>query len=85
MLSGYANRVATEIFGWISYSNVENISVVRILSANNSVMSGLVYAVALKVPPPLAGGGQGEGGFAIFDTVGSFTHPSIPSRQGRGG
>ena len=25
------------------------------------------------------------GEIATFDSIGSFTHPSIPSRQGRGG
>ena len=38
-----------------------------------------------KVPPPLAEGGQGVGVIARPDSIGSFTHPSIPSRQGRGG
>ena len=34
-----------------------------------------------KVPPPLAGGGQGVGEIAMFAPVDSFTHPSIPSRH----
>ena len=46
---------------------------------SESVMSGLVYAVVYKVPPPPAGGGQGVGEIAIFDADGSLTHPSIPS------
>ena len=44
----------------------------------------LTINLACRVPPPLAGGGQGVGEGATSCYFGNFTHPPTPSRQGRG-